>query len=75
MGKQVYNYKKGDKKNVLLLQNRIRTGVRYMKDVLFIDGMVDSKICDLIDNKRNIHIEYLYVKQALLPYANYILLA
>ena len=46
-----------------------------MKDVLFIDGIVDRKICNLIDDKRNIHTEYLYVKKALLPYANYILLA
>ena len=42
---------------------------------MFIDGIVDRKICDLIDDKRNIHIEYLYVKKALLPYANCILLA
>ena len=87
-----------DKKNVLLLRNWIRSGVRYVKDVLFIDGLEDRKICDLIDDKRNIHIEYLSIvsiisivsiyllylsyiylsymsKKALLPYANYILLA
>ena len=74
-GNRFITIRKGDKKNVLLLRNWIRSGVRYVKDVLFIDGIVDRKICDLIDDKRNIHIEYLYVKKALLPYANYILLA
>ena len=74
-GNRFITIRKGDKKNVLLLQNWIRSGVRYVKDVLFIDGIVDRKICDLIDDKRNIHTEYLYVKKALLPYANYILLA
>ena len=34
-----------------------------MKDVLFIDGIVDRKICDLIDDNRNIHIEYLYMSK------------
>ena len=42
--------------------------------VMFIDGIVDRTICDLIEDKCNIHIEYLYVRKALLPYANYILL-
>ena len=57
--------RKRDKKKVLLLQNWIRSGVRYVKDVMFIDGIVDRTICDLIKGKRNIHIEYLYVKKAL----------
>ena len=53
----------------------ISANSKSIKGVLFIDGIVDRKICDQIDDKRNIHIEYLYVKKALLPYANYILLA
>ena len=76
-GNRFITIRKGDKKNVLLLRNWISSGVRNVKDVLFIDGIIVRKICDLIDDKRNIglHIEYLYVKKALLPYAYYILLA
>ena len=75
MGNRFISIRKGDKKNVLLFRNWIRSGVRYVKNVLFTDGIVHRKICHLIDDKRNIHIEYLYVKKALLPYVNYILLA
>ena len=74
-GNRFITVRKRDKKKVLLLRNWIRSGVRYVKDVMFIDGIVDRAICDLIEDKRNIHIEYLYVKKALLLYANYILLA
>ena len=59
----------------MLLRNWIRSGVRYVKDVRFTDGIVDRTTCELIEDKSNIHIEYLYVKKALLPYVNYILLA
>ena len=74
-GNRFITIRKRDKKNVLLLRNWIRSGVRYVKDVMFTDGIVDRTTCELIEDKRNIHIEYLYVKKTLLPYVNYILLA
>ena len=40
--------RKGDKKNVLLLRNWIRSGVRYEKDVMFIDGIVDGSKTNVI---------------------------
>ena len=74
-GNRFITITKRDKKNVLLLRNWIRSGVRYVKDVMFTDGIVDRTTCELIEDKRDIHIEYLYVKKSLLPYVNYILLA
>ena len=40
----------------MLLRNWIRSGVRYIKDLLFVNGIVDRRVCNAIVDKRNIHI-------------------
>ncbi len=66
--------KKG-KKNVLLLRNWIRSGIRKVKDLIFVNGILDRQVCNKIDVKRNIILEYACVRKALSPYAPCIIAA
>ena len=63
------------KKSVLLLRNWIRSGIRYVNDLIFVDGVLDISVCDSIIEKKTILIEYLCVRSALLPFVNSIVLA
>ena len=67
-GNRFINVQKRGKKNVMLLRNWIRSGVRYIKDLSFVNGIVDRSVCNAIVDKRNIHIEYFCISKALLPY-------
>ena len=69
------NVQKRGKKNIMLLRNWIRSGVRYIKDLSFVNGIVDRRVCNAIVDKQNIHIEYSCIRKALLPYANDIIRA
>jgi hypothetical protein len=60
----------GKKNRVLFLRNWIRSGIRKISDLKFINGKVDTKsMFDIIIDKRNIFNELLIVYNALLPYA------
>ena len=59
------------KKTVLFFRNWIRSGVRKISQLKFIDGILDEKhIYENVRCKQNIYIEIQIVKQALLPYRN-----
>ena len=74
-GNRFINVQKRGKKNVMLLRNWIRSGVRYIKDLSFVNGIVDRRVCNAIVDKLNIHTEYSCIRKALLPYANDIIRA
>ena len=38
----------------MLLRNWIRSGVRYIKDLSFVNGIVDRRVCNATVDKRNI---------------------
>ena len=67
-GNRFINVQKRGKKNVMLLYNWIRSGVSYITDLSFVNGIVDRRVCNAFIDKRNIHIEYSCVRKALLPY-------
>jgi len=69
-GNRFITIRKKGKKNVMLLRNWIRSGIRFVKDLIFVGGVLDVDICEQIADKRNIYVEYALVKQALRPYAN-----
>jgi hypothetical protein len=59
----------GKKKSVLFLRNWIRSGIRVISDLRFIDGKLDEQfLYNTIRDKTNIHIEIATVKKALLKY-------
>ena len=61
----------GRKKSVLFLRNWIRSGIRNVSDLKFINGVLDFNfIYNKINIKCNIYAEYLAVRKALLPYKN-----
>ena len=61
------NVHKRGKKNVFLLCNWISSGVGYnMKDLSFVNGVVDRRVYNAVTDKRNIHIQYSCVRKVLL---------
>ena len=66
--KYIVNITRG-KKNVLLLRNWIRSGVRVVGDLVFTNGTLDVQFAyQKIACKQNIHCETMLVKHALQPY-------
>ena len=57
----------------MLLRNWIRSGIRFVKDLFFVDGILHIDIYEKIVDRRNVYLEYALVKQALRPYTNEIL--
>ena len=74
-GNGFINVQKRGEKNIMLLRNWIRSGVRYINDLSFVNGIVDRSVCNAIVDKQNIHIEYSCIRKALVPYANNIIRA
>jgi len=74
-GNDYITVRRKGKKNVLLLRNWIRSGVRFVKDLMFVNGILDRQICNRIDKKHNIYVEYLCIRQALYPYTEAIISA
>jgi hypothetical protein len=61
----------GKKKSVLFLRNWIRSGIVFVSDLKFVDGVLDHNfIYRCLQDKRNIHMEVVMIKSALLPYRN-----
>ena len=59
----------GCKKSVLFLRNWIRSGVRIVSDLPFINGILDENaMYTMLDNKKNIYCEVMLIKTALYPY-------
>ena len=59
------------KKNALFLRNWIRSGIRNIYHLRFIDGILDETyIYNKVLHKHNIYIEIELMKHALLPYRN-----
>ena len=69
-GNKFISVKKKGKTNVLLIRNWISSNIVFVKDLIFVNGVIDTSICDTVNNKRNICIEYASVKKALHPYAD-----
>jgi len=68
-GNKHITVRKNNTKNVLFFRNWIRSGVNYIYDLRFIDGVLDTEyMYRKIVNKNNIWSEILRVKKALLPY-------
>ena len=58
---------------VLGLRNWIRSGVNKLRDLCFVDGKLDmDSMYDIIVHKGNIYTEILTVREALLPYQEYL---
>lgn len=74
-GNRFIMVRKKGKKNVLVLRNWIRRGVRFVKDLVFENGLVDRNIYNRIDDKQNFYIEFASVKKTLYPYAQEIVFA
>ena len=64
-----FTFNNGNKKNVLYLRNWIRSGVRKISDLSFVNGVLDmnSTYYKILD-KTNIYCELLLVKDALYPF-------
>lgn len=59
----------GNKKNVLFLRNWIRSGIRKVNDLRFIDGILDMNyVYGKVLEKKNIYCEILLVREALYPF-------
>ena len=62
------------KNKVLFLRNWVRSGVNKVSDLQFIDGELDMNFMyDRIMYRSNIILEILIVREALLPYKEYLL--
>ena len=72
-GNQFITVKRGRKKCVLFLRNWIRSGVNGIKDLRFVDGKLDENfVLHKIRDSNNIWQEMFIVKNALLPYQEYL---
>ena len=61
--------RKNNKKEVLFLRNWIRSGIVFVKDLKFKNGVLDcEEIYKMVESKRNLLIEIQIVKKALLPF-------
>jgi len=64
----------GPQKSVLFLSNWIKGGIRYVRDLNFIDGELNEVfILAKVKSKQNIYCEMLEVKKALRPYKQHII--
>ena len=58
---------------VLFLRNWIRSGVNKVRDLSFVDGKLNmDRMYDITEHKGNIYTEILTVREALLPYQEYL---
>ena len=58
---------------VLFLRNWIRSGVNKVRDLSFVDGKLNMDLMyDIIEHKGNIYSEILTIREALLPYQEYL---
>ena len=61
----------GKKKNVLYFRNWIKSGIRVISDINFVNGVLDEAfIYNHVCDQQNIHIEIAILKNALKPYKN-----
>ena len=68
-GNKFITTKNKHKKKVLFLRNWIRSGVNKLEDLRFINGVLDeTHIHQKINNKQNIYVEIILLKQALRPF-------
>ena len=62
------------KKNVLFLRNWIRSGIRKVGDLVFINGTLDENdIHQKLISKQNMYSEIMIVKEALRPYQQHLI--
>ena len=62
------------KKNVLFLRNWIRSGIRKVGDLVFINGTLDENdIHQKLISKQNVYSEIMIVKEALRPYQQHLI--
>jgi len=65
--------RRGNKKCALFLRNWIRSGIIKISDLEFIDGILDENFVHRsIGNKKNLWQEIFIVKNALLPYRDFL---
>ena len=51
-GNRFISIRKNGKKCVLILRNWIRSGIHYVRDLIFVDGVLDISVCDNIIGKK-----------------------
>ncbi len=74
-GNKYINHIINGKKNVLFLRDWVRSGIRKVGDLHFVNGILDeSYLYRILPCKRNIYCEIMLVKNALLPYQNCLIL-
>ena len=62
------------KNNVLFLRNWIRSSIRKVRDLVFIDGTLDENdIHQKLISKQNMYSEIMIVKEALRPYQQHLI--
>jgi hypothetical protein len=67
-GNKFITKKRGRKIHVLFFQNWIKSGIKKLSHLKFINGCIDENfIYNTVRNKSNIHMEILTLKNALLP--------
>ena len=65
--------KRKRKKCVLFLRNWVRSGIRYIRDLRFVNGILDiDYVLKKVIHSTNIWAELFMVKNALLPYREYL---
>ncbi len=68
-GNKFVAIRQNNKNKVLFLRNWIRSGINMVKDLRFIEGKLDETfVYQTVENKNNILMEIMLMKQALLPY-------
>ncbi len=73
-GNKFITVRKQNKKEVLFLRNWIRSGVNQICDLKFVNGKLDvDYMYGKINHKQNVLSEIFTIRQALLPYSNYLI--
>ena len=69
-GNRYINIKSNRKKKVFFFKNWVESGFIYIKDLKFINGVLDCmEMYNLIDDKRNLLIELNIIRKAFLPFS------
>ena len=73
-GNKCFIVRKTRRNEVLFFRNWIRSGIVYVRDLLFKEGVVDcARVFNIVQDKRNLYIELNLIRQALLPYKQFIM--
>ena len=72
-GNKFISEKRNGCKQVLFLRNWIRSGITYVRDLKFKNGILDcNALYNIIPDKRNLFIELQIIRLALIPYKHFL---